>query len=140
MTGMTLLPRAAAALLLGAAAAACTDHPPPHRPAPPARTSTPSPATTAAPVPSAPAVLTQDDNGRTVVLPLGATTQLRLSGRWHEAAPAVDGTAIVLVPVDFETDPGFRAWDIRAAGRGDAVLHTPGPPGPGPLRITVQVR
>ncbi|MFG2875550.1 hypothetical protein ACGFYU_11180 [Streptomyces sp. NPDC048337] len=150
---MRLLPRAAAALLLGAAAAACTDHPPPPRPDPPARTTTPTPAattavpvpptpaaTSAVPVPPAPAVLTQADNGRTVVLPLGAATQLRLSGRWQEATPTVDGTAIVLVPVDFETDPGFRAWDVHAAGPGKAVLHVPGRPGLTPLRITFLVR
>ncbi|MFI7407246.1 hypothetical protein ACIBU0_00995 [Streptomyces sp. NPDC049627] len=146
----TLLQRAAAALLLVVAAAACTDGPPPHRPTPPAHTATPSPdpaptptrtAVTATPVPSAPAVLTPDDTGRTVPLRLGDSTQLRLSGRWREATPTVDGTAIVLVPVDYETDPGFRAWDARAAEPGEAVLHTTGhSPGLPPLRITFQVR
>ncbi|MDF3146602.1 hypothetical protein, partial [Streptomyces sp. T21Q-yed] len=88
----------------------------------------------------APAVLTQDDTGRTVTLPVGDTTQLRLSGRWRDATPTVDGTAIVLVPVDYETDPGFRAWDIRAAAPGEAVLHTTGHPGVRPLRITFRIR
>lgn len=156
MTRMTLLPRAAAALLLGVAAAAgCTDSPPPHRPSQPSHKVTPTPAvtaptptpttptvtpTTATPVPPAPAVLTQDDTGRTVALPLGDTTQLRLSGRWREATPTVDGTAIVLVPVAYESDPGFGAWDIRAAGPGEAVLHTTGAPGLRAVRITFRVR
>ncbi|MFE7216137.1 hypothetical protein ACFY0A_28580 [Streptomyces sp. NPDC001698] len=145
MTRMMLLPCGAAALLLGVAAAACTNNPPPHRQAPPAHTATPTPtptpaATNATPVPPAPAVLTQDDTGRAVTLRLGDTTQLRLSGRWREATPTVDGTAIVLVPVDYETDPGFRAWAIRAAGPGEAVLHTTGRPGLRPLRITFQIR
>ena len=158
MTRTMLLPRAAVALLLGVAAAACTDDAPSDRPASPAhtatRTPTPTPtptlatrtprptptATTDAPAPPAPAVLTQDDTGRTVTLRLGDSTQLRLSGRWREATPSVDGTAIVLVPVDYEADPGFRAWAIRAAGPGEAVLHTSGPPGLRPLRITFRVR
>ena len=145
MTRMMLLPRAAVALLLGAAAAACTDDPAPHRPAPPARTSAPTlapapTATSAAPVPSAPAVLTQDDAGRTVTLPLGGTAQLRFSGPWRKATPTVDGTAIVLVPVAYERDPGFRAWDIRAAAPGEAVLHATGQPGLRPLRITFRIR
>lgn len=145
------MPRAAAALLLGVAAAACTENPAPHRPDPPARTATPTVAptvtatptaapTTPSPAPSAPAVLTQDDTGRTVALRLGDTTQLRLSGRWRAATPTVDGTAIALVPVEYETDPGFRAWDVRAAEAGEAVLHTTGQPGPRPLRITFRVR
>ncbi|MFE5487228.1 hypothetical protein [Streptomyces sp. NPDC056527] len=151
MTRMTLLPRAAAALLLGVAAAACTDEPPPpNHPSPPARTSTATPtsapptttptATTTAPAPPAPAALTQDDAGRTLTLALGETTQLRLSGRWREATPTVEGTAIVLVPVDFESDPGFRAWDVRATEAGEAVLRTTERPGLRPLRITFRVR
>lgn len=145
MTRMTLLPCAAATLLLGVAAAACTDDPPPKQPTPPTqsatatRTPTPS-ATTTPPAPPAPTVLTQDDTGRTVTLPLGDTLQLRLSGPWQQATPAVEGKAIVLVPVDHETDPGFRAWDVRATGRGEAVLHTAGGPGPRAVRITFRVR
>ncbi|WP_128429872.1 hypothetical protein [Streptomyces cyaneus] len=144
---MTLLPRAAATLLLGVAAAACTDNSPPHSSPAPTHTATSRPtptptpaATTGTPVPTAPAVLTQDDTGRTVTLSLGDTTQLRLSGRWRETTPTVDGTAIVLVPVDYETDPGFRAWDIRAAAPGEAVLDTTGRPGLRPLRITFRIR
>ncbi|MCB8906167.1 MULTISPECIES: hypothetical protein [unclassified Streptomyces] len=159
MPRTALLPRAAVALLLGAAAVACADDAPTERPTPPVRTSAPNPTptptpapgstststpgpatTTVVPAPPAPAVLTQDDSGRTVTLPLGDTTRLRLSGRWRTATPTVDGTAIVLVPVDFESDPGFRAWDIRAVGPGEAVLRTAGQPGPRSLRITFRVR
>ncbi|MEU6987869.1 hypothetical protein ABZ946_31315 [Streptomyces sp. NPDC046324] len=147
MTRATLLPRAAAALLLGVAAAACTDDAsPPDRPPAPTRTatsaSTPTPApekATGTPVPAAPGVLTQEDAGRTFALRRGGTTRLHLSGRWREAAPAVDGTAIVLVPVEYETDPGFRAWDVRAAGQGEAVLRTTDRPGLRPLTITFRV-
>ncbi|MFD9033124.1 hypothetical protein ACFVZW_18525 [Streptomyces sp. NPDC059567] len=153
MTRKKLLPRAAAALLLGVAAAACTDEPPPpNRPTAPARTSpatptptptptTPTPTTTtAAPAPPAPAVLTQDDAGRTLTLALGETSQLRLVGRWREVTPAVDGTAIVVVPVEFESDPGFRAWDVRATEKGETVLRTTERPGLRSLRITFRVR
>ncbi|WP_395365635.1 hypothetical protein ACHGLA_32205 [Streptomyces sp. YH02] len=150
----TLLTRTAAALLLGAAAVACADDAAPDRPTPPVRTSAPTPtptstttagstpASTPAPTTSTagPAVLTQDDTGRTVTLSLGDTTQLRFSGRWRTATPAVDGTAIVLVPVDFESDPGYRAWDIRAVGPGEAVLRTAAQPGPRSLRITFRIR
>ncbi|MEU7037393.1 hypothetical protein ABZ958_27410 [Streptomyces sp. NPDC046237] len=143
----TTLPRAAAALLLGVAAAACTDDPsPPDRPPTPTRTATSAPTltptaeeTTGAPVPEAPAALTQEDTGRTFTLRSGGTAQLRLSGRWREAAPSVDGAAIVLVPVEYETDPGFRAWDVRAVGPGEAVLRTTERPGLRSLNITFQV-
>ncbi|WP_318209611.1 hypothetical protein [Streptomyces sp. SJL17-1] len=150
----TLLTRAAAALLLGAAAVACADDAAPDRPTPPVRTSAPTPTPTSTSTPGStptptpapatstagPAVLTQDDTGRTVTLPLGDTTQLRLSGRWRTATPAVDGTAIVLVPVDFESDPGYRAWDVRAVGPGEAVLRTAAQPGLRSLRITFRIR
>ncbi|KUO05085.1 hypothetical protein [Streptomyces caeruleatus] len=146
MTRTTLLPRAAVTLLLGvAAAAACTDNSPPAASTSPTPTAAPTSTpmtTTATPepsAPSAPAVLTPDDTGRTVTLALGDTTQLRLPGRWRETAPIVDGTAVVLVPVDYETDPGFRAWDVRAAKEGEAVLRTPGQQGLRSLRITFQV-
>ncbi|MFF3843196.1 hypothetical protein [Streptomyces sp. NPDC001930] len=152
MPRTTLLPRVAVALLLGAAAVACADDTPPVRtsaPNPtltattPGSTAAPTPApatTTAVPAPPAPAVLTQDDTGRTVTLPLGDTTRLHLSGRWRTATPTVDGTAIVLVPVDFESDPGFRAWEIRAVGPGEAVLRTAGQPDARSLRIAFRVR
>ncbi len=149
-----MLTRAAAALLLGAAAVACADDAAPDRPTPPVRTSAPTPTPTSTSTPGStptptpapatstagPAVLTQDDTGRTVTLPLGDTTQLRLSGRWRTATPAVDGTAIVLVPVDFESDPGYRAWDVRAVGPGEAVLRTAAQPGLRSLRITFRIR
>ncbi|MFE6624918.1 hypothetical protein [Streptomyces sp. NPDC057740] len=106
----------------------------PGRPHPGRHRSAPAPS-----APSAPAVLTQDDTGRTVTLALDDTTQLRLSGRWRETAPTVDGRAVVLVPVDYETDPGFRAWDVRAAEPGEAVLRTTGQEGLRPLRITFRV-
>lgn len=144
----TTLRHAAAALLLGVAAAACTDD----RPPTPTRTATSAPTSTLTPAPTptseeatgasvqaAPATLTQEDTGRTFALRRGGTTQLRLSGRWREATPSVDGAAIVLVPVEYETDPGFRAWDVRAAGPGEAVLRTTERPGMRPLDITFQV-
>ncbi|WP_338492120.1 hypothetical protein [Streptomyces sp. SJL17-4] len=157
----TLLTRTAATLLLGAAAVACADDAAPDRPTPPVRTSAPTPTPTSTSTPGStptptpapatstpapatstagPAVLTQDDTGRTVTLPLGDTTQLRLSGSWRTATPAVDGTAIVLVPVDFESDPGYRAWDVRAVGPGEAVLRTAAQPGLRSLRITFRIR
>ncbi|MET9517316.1 hypothetical protein [Streptomyces sp. NPDC002994] len=151
---------AAVTLSLGVAAAACTDPPGPSggnstttaTPAPTTATARPSPSRTTelpspshskpSPAPSASSlVLTEDDSGRTVTLSSGVTARLRLDGRRRWTPPAVegDGAAVVLVPVDYETDPGFREWEVRALRPGNALIRTTGHPGPSRIRITVHV-
>lgn len=132
MTRARALHALAAALLLGVAATACTNAPeetgvpgrtgtptgtPPHRPEPPVHRTT---------APPAPRVVTPADDGRTVTLTPGARTQLRLPGEGRWEAPTVDGEAVDLVPVLFETDPGYQAWDLAAAHPGRAGIHAAG--------------
>ncbi|MBT2492984.1 hypothetical protein J7E96_31665 [Streptomyces sp. ISL-96] len=117
--------------------------PPPAQPSP-SQPSLPQPSSSlpSSPVPSASSfVLTEDDSGRTVTLSSGVTARLRLDGRRRWTPPAVegDGAAVVLVPVDYETDPGFREWEVRAVRPGDAVIRTTGRPGPHHIDITVHV-
>ncbi|MFE7710379.1 hypothetical protein ACFU6I_32370, partial [Streptomyces sp. NPDC057486] len=135
-------------LILGVTTAACTGSP---EPAPGGgRTTGPSagssaPASPVSPRPSEPgpsastSILTEGDSGRTVTLDRGGTVQLRLSGRWRWEAPSVDGDSIVLVRVDYESDPGFRAWEVRAVHPGDADIRAEGRPGPRLFRMTVHV-
>ncbi|MBT2396209.1 hypothetical protein [Streptomyces sp. ISL-100] len=112
--------------------------PSPSQPSP----SQPSSSLPSSPVPSASSlVLTEDDSGRTVTLSSGVTAHLRLDSRRRWTSPAVEGggAAVVLVPVDYETDPGFREWEVRAVRPGDAEIRTTGHPGPSRIRITVHV-
>lgn len=96
------------------------------------RTSEPGPSASTS-------ILTEGDSGRTVTVGRGGTVQLRLSGRWRWEAPSVDGDSIVLVRLDYESDPGFRAWEVRAVHPGDAVIQANGRPGPRSFRMAVHV-
>lgn len=96
------------------------------------RTSEPGPSASTS-------VLTEGDSGRTVTLARGGTVQLRLSSRWRWEAPSADGDSIVLIRVDYESDPGFRAWEVRAVHPGNAVIRANGRPGPRSFRMTVHV-
>lgn len=135
-------------LVLGVTAAACTGS---SEPAPGGGGTTepssgssapasPAPPRTSEPGPSAStSILTEGDSGRTVTVGRGGTVQLRLSGRWRWEAPSVDGDSIVLVRLDYESDPGFRAWEVRAVHPGDAVIQANGRPGPRSFRMAVHV-
>ncbi|MFI0977121.1 hypothetical protein ACH4SP_08845 [Streptomyces sp. NPDC021093] len=154
----------AVTLVLGVAATACAgsgggggqgNSGPPVTRTPSPETSTAAPRTPAA-TPSTPAAtsptatspsatpptrlaLTQDDSGRTVTLAVGGVARLRLtdSARWAEAV--ADGAAVTLVPVDHESDPGFREWEVRAARAGRAAVRV-GEQGGGPgVRIGFRV-
>ncbi|MGW9131570.1 hypothetical protein [Streptomyces sp. NPDC055681] len=148
MTRMHMCRAAVVTLILGVAAAACTGTPesapggggttessagssPPASPSP-SRTSEPGPSASTS-------ILTEGDSGRTVTLGRGGTVQLRLSGRWRWEAPSVGGDSIVLVRLDYESDPGFRAWEVRAVHLGDSVIRANGRPGPRSFRMTVHV-
>ncbi|WP_406431396.1 hypothetical protein OHA59_36120 [Streptomyces sp. NBC_01589] len=148
MTRIHMCRAAVVTLILGVAAAACSGSPEsapggggttkssggssaPASPAPP-RTSEPGPSASTS-------VLTEGDSGRTVTLARGGTVQLRLSSRWRWEAPTADGDSIVLIRVDYESDPGFRAWEVRAVHPGTAVIRANGRPGPRSFRMTVHV-
>lgn len=148
MTRLNMCSAAVVTLILGVAAAACSGSPEsapggggttepsggagaPASPAPP-RTSEPGPSASTS-------ILTEGDSGRTVTLGRGGTVQVRLSSRWRWEAPSVDGDSIVLVRVDYESDPGFRAWVVHAVHAGDAVIRANGRPGPRRFRMTVHV-
>jgi predicted secreted protein len=69
-------------------------------------------------------VITEADNGRTFRMSIGATAFLRLtSGQrlWDE--PHVEGDAIELTPVYYETDPGYQEWAIQGRSAGTARIH-----------------
>ncbi|MGW7412085.1 hypothetical protein [Streptomyces sp. NPDC054863] len=89
---------------------------------PPATTSS---AATTPPTPTPPTrlTLTQDDSGRTVTLAVGGVARLRLtdSARWAEAV--AEGPRVTLVPVDYESDPGFREWEVRAVRAGETAVR-----------------
>ncbi|MEU8887868.1 hypothetical protein [Streptomyces sp. NPDC048442] len=155
----------AVTLVLGVAATACaesgpgtsgptgarTPAAPPTTPAAPPTTpaappTTPAGPRTPIPTPTSPAAtppvrlsLTQDDAGRTLALAVGGVAQLRLTGsaRWADAV--TDGPEVTLVPVDYESDPGFREWEVRAVRAGTVAVRV-GERGGGPgVRIGFRV-
>ncbi|MGW1884939.1 hypothetical protein [Streptomyces sp. NPDC001970] len=167
MTKARALCAVAAALLLGVAATACTSRSP-DDPAqgstsvrPTSDASTPSP-TAVPPSPSdsgsppgspsdppspssaapPPTVLTEADSGLTFTLTVGAVVPLRLDSRLRWETPSTDGSAVTLVPVAYESDPGYREWELRAERPGETVVRTTGTgrSGTRELRITVRVR
>lgn len=74
----------------------------------------------------APEVLTESDEGRFVLGP--EPVSLRLSSDWSWDAPTVDGTGVVLTPVDYLVDPGYVEWLVEAAGAGTTTLTIAGTP------------
>ncbi|MFJ2743412.1 hypothetical protein ACIO3O_27605 [Streptomyces sp. NPDC087440] len=123
----------AATLLLGVAATACAGPEPA-----PGRTlsaSAPLPDLPGTPTPTR-LSLTRDDSGRTLTLMTGGVALLRLTGPDSGEATA-DGPAVTVVPVAYETDPGYREWEIRAARAGTAVVRAGG--GTRQVHITFKV-
>jgi hypothetical protein len=69
--------------------------------------------------PTLPAVITESAGGKTFTMRRTTQAVLRLGHRWNWTQPRVRGTkAVVLTPVDYESDPGFKEWRIvrRRAG------------------------
>ena len=83
--------------------------------------------------------MTEDDDGRAVVLRTGAEVPLRLSSRWSWDGPRTTGEAVRLDPVDHLVDPGFVEWVVVALAPGPAEIAFDGTPGR-TVRITVEVR
>jgi hypothetical protein len=73
-------------------------------------------------------VLTEEDDGASFLLRVGETATLRLAGDWAWEEPVVEGDAVALVPVDYESDPGFAEWLVEAATAGTSVVSAAGEP------------
>lgn len=73
-------------------------------------------------------VITERDSGKTITLAHTARAVLRLGNRWNWSAPRVRGGAVVLVAVKYESDPGFKAWDITRRAAGTAKITSSGQP------------
>ena len=73
-----------------------------------------------------PRVVTQAQSGSTIVLQRGSIALLRLGHRrWDWAAPRLRGSAVTLEQIEYERDPGFDEWKIRAvsSGRARVTVH-----------------
>jgi hypothetical protein len=77
---------------------------------------------------SAPRVITQSDSGKTFTLKRGTSSELRLSNKWNWTQPKVRGGAVVLSPINYERDPGFKAWQITRHSAGTAKITAYGRP------------
>lgn len=75
----------------------------------------------------APEFITEADEGRFALEPDGSVS-LRLSSDWAWDAPVVDGTGVVLTPVDYLVDPGYVEWLVEPVGAGTATLTVAGTP------------
>jgi hypothetical protein len=84
--------------------------------------------TTAPPPKQAPQVITEDDAGSTVMLPIGSETNLRLSNDYAWVEPGVRGEAVQLTRVDYIQDPGFSEWVVMAVAPGKATIVASGEP------------
>lgn len=73
-------------------------------------------------------VVTERDSGHTLKLKRTRSAVLRLGHRWIWTRPRVRGRALVLEPVDYESDPGFEEWKIRRRGAGTATITAYGRP------------
>ena len=86
-------------------------------------------STTPAPPPKqAPQVITEEDSGSTVTLPVGGETSLRLPSEYVWGEPAVRGEAVQLARVDYLRDPGFSEWVVTAVAPGKATILAAGEP------------
>ncbi len=85
-------------------------------------------------------IVTQAWNGRTVELDRGRMARLRLSEHWRWTTPRVAGDTVKLVRVDYEVDPGYREWEIRAVARGTSTIRATRMPGAVRFVVTIRVR
>jgi hypothetical protein len=86
-------------------------------------------STTPAPPPQqAPKVITEDDSGATIMLPVGGETSLRLSSDYVWGEPAARGEVVTLTRVDYLRDPGFYEWLVTATAPGKTTIVASGEP------------
>ena len=76
----------------------------------------------------APQVITEEDSGSTVTLPVAGETNLRLSSEYVWGEPVVRGEAVQLARVDYLRDPGFSEWVVTAVAPGKATIVAAGEP------------
>lgn len=74
-------------------------------------------------------LITQASAGKSFHLPKGGSATLRLTNRWHWSEPQVSSKAVVLTPVEYYVDPGFREWTIDARHAGRASIRSVGSAG-----------
>jgi hypothetical protein len=77
---------------------------------------------------SAPRVITESHSGKTFTLKRTSRSVLHLSGRWIWTQPKVRGGTVALSPIDYESDPGFKAWQITRRAAGTATITSYGRP------------
>jgi hypothetical protein len=70
--------------------------------------------------------ITQAASGKTFHLAKGQTATLRLTNRWRWTEPHASSNAVVLTPVEYYVDPGFREWTIDANHAGRATIRALG--------------
>ena len=73
-------------------------------------------------------MITEEDDGSTVMLPIGGETNLRLSSDYVWGEPVVRGEAVQVARVDYLQDPGFSEWVVTAVAPGKATLLAAGEP------------
>jgi predicted secreted protein len=77
---------------------------------------------------SAPRVITESHSGRTFTLKRSSNSVLRLSNKWNWTQPKVRGATVVLTRISYESDPGFKAWQITRRSAGTAKITAYGRP------------
>ena len=82
--------------------------------------------------------ITQASSGKTFHLAKGQSATLRLTNRWRWTEPRASSNAVVLTPVEYYVDPGFREWTIDAKHAGRATIRALG--GVACIRCTLEAR
>ena len=77
---------------------------------------------------AAPAVITESHSGKTFTLKRGSHPVLRLANKWNWTQPKVRGGTVVLSRISYESDPGFKAWQITRRSAGTAKITAYGRP------------
>jgi predicted secreted protein len=77
---------------------------------------------------SAPSVITESHSGKTFSLKRGSHSVLRLSNTWNWTQPKVRGGTVALSRINYESDPGFKAWQITRRSAGAAKITAYGRP------------
>ncbi len=72
--------------------------------------------------------ITQASSGKTFHVAKGRSMTLRLSNRWHWSEPSTTTRAVVLTPVEYYVDPGFREWVVSGRARGRVTIRSVGRP------------
>ena len=76
-------------------------------------------------LPPSPGFLVPEDAGPWTMA-VGERTSLRLDGARSWSEPVVEGDAVALIPVDFESNPGYTQYDIAARVAGEATITVDG--------------